>query len=91
MRESSVSSGPSGGGRRFYDLHEDIRQIYLTFGKTLKPARFRALIKTAQDRNQERPDVVLAMRKRLNVWTVLFCWVRAFRWWQRAERSAPAS
>ncbi|MEA5049240.1 MAG: glycosyltransferase [Eubacteriales bacterium] len=57
----------------FYDLHEDIRQIYLTFGKTLKASQIpRAYRKLRKIVRQERPDAVLAMPEKVNVWTVLF-------------------
>lgn len=57
----------------FYDLPESVRQIYLTFGKTLKassiPRAYRKLRKIVK---QEQPDLVLALPEKVNVWTVLF-------------------
>ena len=57
----------------FYDLPESVEQIYLTFGKTLPtgkiPKAYRKLRKLVK---QEKPDLVLAMPEKVNVWTVLF-------------------
>lgn len=57
----------------FYDLPESVDQIYLTFGKTLKassiPRAYRKLRKIVK---QEKPDLVLALPEKVNVWTVLF-------------------
>ena len=57
----------------FYDLPESVEQIYLTFDSML-PARkihkaYRKLRKLVE---QERPDVVLALPEKVNVWTVLY-------------------
>ena len=57
----------------FYDLPEAVRQIYLTFDNTLKPSRiFRAYKKLRKLVKQEKPDLVLALPEKVNVWTVLF-------------------
>ena len=57
----------------FYDLPESVEQIYLTFDQTLPagkiPKAYRKLRKLVK---QERPDVVLAMPEKVNVWTVLY-------------------
>jgi glycosyltransferase involved in cell wall biosynthesis len=57
----------------FYDLPESVEQIYLTFDLFL-PARkiWKAYRKLRKIVKQERPDVVLAMPEKVNVWTVLF-------------------
>ena len=56
----------------FYDLPASVRQVYLTFGKSLKmrdiPRAYRKLRRIVR---QEQPDVVLAMPEKVNVWTVL--------------------
>lgn len=57
----------------FYDLPESVRHIYLSFDKSLKaidiPRAYKKLRKLVL---QEKPDVVLAMPEKVNVWTVLF-------------------
>jgi glycosyltransferase involved in cell wall biosynthesis len=57
----------------FYDLPESVEQIYLTFDSTLPakkiPKAYRKLRKLVK---QEKPDVVLALPEKVNVWTVLF-------------------
>ncbi|HWQ97066.1 MAG TPA: glycosyltransferase family 4 protein [Clostridia bacterium] len=57
----------------FYDLPESVEQIYLTFDQNLParkiPKAYRKLRKLVK---QERPDVVLAMPEKVNVWTVLY-------------------
>ncbi len=57
----------------FYDLPESVEQVYLTFDTTLPakkiPKAYRKLRKLVK---QERPDIVLAMPEKVNVWTVLF-------------------
>ena len=57
----------------YYDLPESVEQIYLTFDTTLPakkiPKAYKKLRKLVK---QERPDVVLAMPEKVNVWTVLF-------------------
>ena len=57
----------------FYDLPESVEQIYLTFDQTL-PARKipKAYKKLRKLVKQEKPDVVLAMPEKVNVWTVLY-------------------
>ncbi|MEZ4629048.1 MAG: glycosyltransferase, partial [Eubacteriales bacterium] len=57
----------------FYDLPESVEQIYLTFGKTL-PARQipKAYKKLRKLVKQEKPDMVLALPEKVNVWTVLY-------------------
>ncbi|MCE5188138.1 MAG: glycosyltransferase [Eubacteriales bacterium] len=57
----------------FYDLPESVRQIYLTFDDTLKSTGiFRAYRKLRKLVKQEKPDAVLALPEKVNVWTVLF-------------------
>lgn len=57
----------------FYDLPESVRQIYLSFGNTLRPKDIpRAYRKLRRLVMKEKPDVVLAMPEKVNVWTVLF-------------------
>ena len=57
----------------FYDLPESVRQIYLTFDNTLKSASIpRAYTKLRKLVLQEKPDLVLALPEKVNVWTVLF-------------------
>ncbi|HWQ05654.1 MAG TPA: glycosyltransferase [Feifaniaceae bacterium] len=57
----------------FYDLPEQVRHIYLSFDKTLRPSSIpRAYQKLRKLVLQEKPDVVLAMPEKVNVWTVLF-------------------
>ncbi len=57
----------------FYDLPESVRQIYLTFDNTLKSSRIpRAYLKLRKLVQQEKPDLVLALPEKVNVWTVLF-------------------
>ena len=57
----------------FFDLPESVEQIYLTFDQTLPerriPKAYRKLRKLVK---QERPDVVLALPEKVNVWTVLY-------------------
>jgi len=57
----------------FYDLPESVEQIYLTFDQNLParkiPKAYRKLRKLVR---QERPDIVLAMPEKVNVWTVLY-------------------
>ena len=57
----------------FYDLPESVRHVYLSFGKTLKvreiPRAYRKLRRLVL---QEKPDLVLAMPEKVNVWAVLF-------------------
>jgi len=57
----------------FYDLPESVRHIYLSFDKSLRaldiPRAYKKLRKLVL---QEKPDVVLAMPEKVNVWTVLF-------------------
>ena len=57
----------------FYDLPESVEQIYLTFDQTLPaskiPKAYRKLRKLVK---QEKPDAVLALPEKVNVWTVLF-------------------
>ena len=57
----------------YYDLPESVEQIYLTFDTTLPakkiPKAYKKLRKLVK---QERPDVVLAMPEKVNVWTVLY-------------------
>ncbi|MDP3447315.1 MAG: glycosyltransferase [Eubacteriales bacterium] len=57
----------------FYDLPESVEQVYLTFDQTLParkiPKAYRKLRKLVK---QERPDVVLALPEKVNVWTVLY-------------------
>lgn len=57
----------------FYDLPVSVEQIYLTFDQTL-PARKipKAYGKLRKLVKQERPDIVLAMPEKVNVWTVLY-------------------
>jgi len=57
----------------FYDLPESVRQIYLSFDNTLKSSRIpRAYTKLRKLVQQEKPDLVLALPEKVNVWTVLF-------------------
>ncbi len=57
----------------FYDLPESVEQIYLTFGKNLPVSKiFKAYKKLRKLVKQEKPDLVLAMPEKVNVWTVLF-------------------
>lgn len=57
----------------FYDLHESIEQIYLTFDKTLPASKIpKAYMKLRKLVKQEKPDLVLALPEKVNVWTVLF-------------------
>lgn len=57
----------------YYDLPESVRQIYLTFDKALRPKDIpRAYRKLRRLVKKEKPDVVLAMPEKVNVWTVLF-------------------
>jgi len=57
----------------FYDLPESVEQIYLTFDKTLAAAKIpKAYGKLRKLVKQEKPDLVLAMPEKVNVWTVLF-------------------
>ena len=57
----------------FYDLPESVRQIYLTFDNTLKSSKIpRAYVKLRKLVQQEKPDLVLALPEKVNVWTVLF-------------------
>lgn len=57
----------------FYDLPESVRQIYLTFDNTLKSSKIpRAYRKLRKLVKQEKPDLVLALPEKVNVWTVLF-------------------
>ncbi len=57
----------------FYDLPESVEQIYLTFGKTLPamkiPKAYRKLRKLVKS---QKPDLVLALPEKVNVWTVLY-------------------
>lgn len=57
----------------FYDLPTNVRQIYLGFDETLKPGKIpHAYKKLRKLVKSERPDVVLALPEKVNVWTVLF-------------------
>ncbi|MEA4870304.1 MAG: glycosyltransferase [Christensenella sp.] len=57
----------------FYDLPETVEQIYLTFDKTLPAKRIpKAYAKLRKLVKQEKPDLVLALPEKVNVWTVLF-------------------
>jgi len=57
----------------FYDLPEQVEQIYLTFDKTLPAARIpKAYRKLRKLVRQRKPDLVLALPEKVNVWTVLF-------------------
>ena len=57
----------------FYDLPESVEQIYLTFDKTLPAKRIpKAYGKLRKLVKQDKPDIILAMPEKVNVWTVLF-------------------
>lgn len=57
----------------FYDLPTNVRQIYLGFDETLKSSKIpHAYKKLRKLVKSERPDVVLALPEKVNVWTVLF-------------------
>ncbi len=57
----------------FYDLPESVEQVYLTFGDTLPASKIpKAYQKLRKLVKQEKPDLVLAMPEKVNVWAVLF-------------------
>ena len=57
----------------FYELPESVEQIYLTFGKTMPASKIvKAYAKLRKLVKQEKPDLVLALPEKVNVWTVLF-------------------
>lgn len=61
------------GVTSFYELPDSVQRVYLTREKTLKSREIpRAYLKLRKLVRQERPDVVLAMPEKVNVWTVLF-------------------
>ncbi len=57
----------------FYDLPESVEQIYLTFDQTLPARRIpKAYKKLRRIVKQKKPDLVLALPEKVNVWTVLY-------------------
>lgn len=57
----------------FYDLPGSVRQVYLDFDETLRSRRIpHAYKKLRKLVKKEKPDIVLALPEKVNVWTVLF-------------------